>query len=135
MPAIESWNTFLATLQAEHQASPILLGSQYSRFSEFAQQLHERERISLLLDAYARYRELSPACGQTSDPFESSCYSILISAILATRLNPTDSEVIAILRSSFHERPYSIELSTPSRHTAKHCARPGRLLPITSSAS
>jgi len=97
---LESWNAFRDTLPK----GPFYASKQdLERFEEFVKQA---ERIPLLLHAYDRYRV-------ATDPREISCYSILISTILASGIKPDHREAAEILRRSFHRCGHGSDVEPP----------------------
>jgi hypothetical protein len=108
------WNTFVQTLPAQSVSGRPDLAGEVERFREFVRQTPDPERIPLLLHAYDRYRELGSICG--TDPaqrFESSCYSILISTILESKIRPTQEEAAVILRRSYHQCGHGSDVEPP----------------------
>lgn len=76
----------------------------------------EDARIPALLDAYDKYKSISLTCAPSNDPekhFESSCYSILISTILKSKIKPNTSQATAILRRSFHRCGHGDDVEPP----------------------
>ena len=98
-----AWIELLDTLRAEHPHGFYANKRDWERFAEFVRQLPVGDRIPTLLEAYDRYRagDLCAPAGSDQN-FESSCYSILISTILASGIRPTQPEACEILRRSHH---------------------------------
>ena len=112
--SVSPWDNFLQTLQSKRDIHGFSLAQETASFAGFVKNLPEPDRVSLLLHAYDQYRALG-ACqtGVRADRFESSCYSILISSILATKIRPTETEALAILRKSFHQCGHGSDVEPP----------------------
>src|SRR5258708_22766458 len=111
---LDGWNAFVQTLPANRVSGRPDRAGEVERFREFVKQTPDSERIPLLLHAYSGYRERSSSCG--TDPaqrFESSCYSILISTILESKIPPTQDEAVAILRKSYDQCGHGSDVEPP----------------------
>lgn len=110
----EAWNAFLDALRAGRKGSFYASKQDFERFAEFVRQQPAPERIPMLLHAYDRYRSLG-VCGdpRDADQFEISCYSILISTILASGIRPDQNEANEILRRSYHRCGHGSDVEPP----------------------
>lgn len=109
----ESWDHFLAAFRVDHKTNFYASRQDLDRFTAFVAQLPPPERIPLLLHAYDRYRA-SAACGlPTEADFEVSCYSILISTILWSGIQPNRHEAAQILRRSYHRCGHGSDVEPP----------------------
>jgi hypothetical protein len=111
---LDRWNEFLQELRTKSDSGPFELRREVDRFAEFVGRVPDAERIPLLLHAYDCYRELS-ACShrENAQPFERSCYSILISYILHSKIRPNESEALEILRKSYHQCGHGSDVEPP----------------------
>jgi hypothetical protein len=112
--SVDRWNAFVQELLARHKACPFDLGRDAQRFTDFVDRLPGPERIPLLLHAYDCYRDLN-TCGLSGqeDAFQNSCYSILISTILGSKIRPDEAEALEILRKSYHRCGHGSDVEPP----------------------
>lgn len=110
----DSWVSFQEALRAKHKGPFYASKEDFEFFTAFVEQLAVPERIPLLLHAYDRYRAVS-VCGdpQQADQFETSCWSILISTILQSRIQPDQIEVCQILEKSYHRCGHGSDVEPP----------------------
>lgn len=104
---------FLAGFRIDHKTNFYASKQDLERFTAFVVQLPPPDRIPLLLHAYDRYRA-SAVCGLSEEAdFEVSCYSILISTILASGIQPDRHEAAEILRRSYHRCGHGSDVEPP----------------------
>jgi hypothetical protein len=108
---LDRWRAFTQTLRLNCEGTSSTLATQMGQFTEFVGLIPQQERIPALLHAYDRYRELGSTCD--ADPFESSRYSILISTILNSKIQPDEPESLAILRKSYHQCGHGSDVDPP----------------------
>jgi hypothetical protein len=108
----DGWNALLATLRPDDGKPFFASKPELGCFAEFVERLPDADRIPTLLHAYGRYRALAvdPA---SSDPFETSCFSILISTILESGVKPNRDEAVEILQKSFHICGHGSDVEPP----------------------
>src|SRR5579871_6182980 len=107
--SLESWNTFLNTLKSKEEAGYFPIQLDRAPFTGFVNQLSGPDRVRLLLFAYEQ-RSGPGACGVS---LEASAYSILIAALLATKLNPTPAEALQILSCARHSCGHGSDVEPP----------------------
>jgi hypothetical protein len=112
--ADDSWISLLGALRAKHEGPFYASKEDFELFTTFVERLDEQERITMLLHSYDRYRALS-VCGdpQKADQFETSCWSILISTILQSRIQPDAIEACQILEKSYHGCGHGSDVEPP----------------------
>src|SRR5271165_2857859 len=110
----QPWDQFLSAFHAGDKTNFYASKQDLDRFSAFVGQLPAAERVPLLLYAYDRYRSLA-VCGDPNDAaaFETSCYSILISTILRSGIQPDRHEAAEILRRSYHRCGHGSDVEPP----------------------
>ena len=117
---LSEWPAVLESLRKRHQARTLSF-FQDSTLADFVASLTTSDRIRLLLSAYKTYGDLGPPPGEFSSEhyFESSAHSIVISQILASRLDATELDVCAILHASTHFCGHGGDVIAPIRLAEK----------------
>jgi len=112
---LQPWNRFFAEVSGRYQGRSAWLGeSEKAAFAEFVASVDPADRVPLLLHAYERYRT-SVGNDKTVKvrSLETDCQSVLISTILATKLQPTPDQAAAMLRHSFHTCGHGCDVQAP----------------------
>jgi hypothetical protein len=96
------WEEHVASLRADYSeqspAERVNFFRARARFKDLVKKLPRNERISLLILAYERYREIGELIDfDGGHYFWTSAYGILINRLLAAKLKPTDAEACVIL--------------------------------------
>ena len=117
---LSAWSTLLESLRKRHRAKTLNL-VQVPTLADYVARLPLPDRIPLLLAAYDRYRQLGPPPEEfcSEHYFESSVYSLVISQLLASQLDATESDVCAILHASFHLCGHGDDVLAPIRLAEK----------------
>jgi hypothetical protein len=94
----------------QRSPNPYFSGKEIGKFHDYVASVPAEKRVPLLLEAYQVYRVERPgtprrgcdALNGDERQFEKSVASVLISALLKSRLKPTKQETCDILKNSFH---------------------------------
>ncbi len=117
---LSEWPAVLESLRKRHRAGSLNF-SRDSTLADFVASLSSSDRIQLLLSTCQAYRELEPPPAEFSSEHyvESSAHSIVISQILASRLDATEHDVCAILHASTHFCGHGSDVVAPIRLAEK----------------
>ena len=109
--ARELWEGFVTDLHAAYlarsAADRVCFFRDTAPFREFAASVPPAERVSLLVLAYERLREIDASGDFDGDRhFWASAYHVLVACLMAARLKPTPAEACVILGVAFPRSGY-----------------------------